>query len=203
MPELDAKNQQLCAVLQTICEKEAFTIVRAAGKGNGLEAWRRLCKRCDPSTGGRSRALLRSVLSPSRVGRVEDLSAAVESWEEQVRLYEQRRKPDGSRPTLDEDIKVAILESICPVEVEKHIQLNQARFADYDEVRTELSTYLETRVGLKLKPGSTGSNDHGGPAPMDVGSKSHGSYWDFPIGRKWLKTYEQLKPYIPFSFQID
>ena len=107
--------------------KEAYTIVRAAGKTNGLEAWGRLCKRYDPSTGGRRRALLRSVLNPSRVNKMEELSAAVESWEEQVRQYETRRKLDGTRPTLDEDIRVAILEKICPAGVEKHLQLNQAR----------------------------------------------------------------------------
>ena len=168
VPELEGKSQQLYAVLQTLCEKEAFTIIRAAGKGNGLEAWRRLCKRYDPSTGGRRRALLRSVLNPSRVNKIEELSAAVESWEEQVRQYENRRKPDGSRPTLDEDIRVAILESICPAEVERHLQLNQARFADYDEGRKELSSYLETRIGLKLKPGS--SSNEQGPTPMDIGA---------------------------------
>ena len=64
--------------------------------------------------------MLRNVLTRQRVNRVEELSAAVESWEGQVRLYANRRKPDGSRPTLDEDIKTAFLESICPVEVEKH-----------------------------------------------------------------------------------
>ena len=171
VPELHAKNQQLYAVLQTICEKEAFIIVRAAGKSNGLEAWRRLCKRYDPSIGGRRGALLGNVLNPSRVNKIEEFSAAVESWEEQVRQYKNRRKPEGTSPTLDEDIRVAILESICPAEVEKHLQLNQAQFADYDEVR---NTYLETRIGLKLKPGSSGSVDHGGPAPMDVGALGKG-----------------------------
>ena len=79
-----------------------------------------------------------------------------------------RRKTDGTRPTLDEDIKISILESICPVEVERHLQLNQARFADYQEVRKELSTYLETRIGLKLKAGSY--VDTGGVQPMDIGA---------------------------------
>ena len=165
--DIDAKDAQLYAVLQTLCEKEAFTLVRSAGKGHGLEAWRRLCKRFDPSTGGRRRALLKGVLSPNRCGKIEELSAAVENWEEQVRQYENRRKADGTRPTLDEDIKISILESICPTEVERHLQLNQARFADYQEVRKELSAYLETRVGLKLKGGST---DSGGPQPMDIGA---------------------------------
>ena len=168
IPDLEAKDAQLYAVLQTLCEKEAFTLVRSSGKGKGLEAWRRLCKRYDPSTGGRRRALLRSVLSPNRCGKVEELSAAVEIWEDQVRQYENRRKTDGTRPTLDEDIKISILESICPVEVERHLQLNQARFADYQEVRKELSTYLETRIGLKLKAGSY--VDTGGVQPMDIGA---------------------------------
>ena len=109
IPDLEAKDAQLYAVLQTLCEKEAFTLVRSSGKGKGLEAWRRLCKRYDPSTGGRRRALLRSVLSPNRCGKVEELSAAVENWEDQVRQYENRRKTDGTRRTLDEDIKISIL----------------------------------------------------------------------------------------------
>ena len=175
IPDLESKDAQLYAVLQTLCEKEAFTLVRSAGKGKGLEAWRRLCKRFDPSTGGRRRALLRSVLSPNRCNKVEELSAAVENWEDQVRQYENRRKADGSRPTLDEDIKISILESICPVEVERHLQLNQARFADYLEVRKELSTYLETRIGLKLKSGGGhSSSDYNGPQPMDIGALAGG-----------------------------
>ena len=175
IPDLESKDAQLYAVLQTLCEKETFTLVRSAGKGKGLEAWRRLCKRFDPSTGGRRRALLRLVLNPNRCNRVEELSAAVESWEDQVRQYENRRKPDGSRPTLDEDIKISILESICPVEVERHLQLNQARFADYLEVRKELSTYLETGIGLKLKSGGGhSSSDYNGPQPMDIGALAGG-----------------------------
>ncbi|CAK9035105.1 unnamed protein product [Durusdinium trenchii] len=130
IPDLESKDAQLYAVLQTLCEKEAFTLVRSAGKGKGLEAWRRLCKRFDPSTGGRRRALLRSVLNPNRCNKVEELSAAVENWEDQV---------------------------------ERHLQLNQARFADYFEVRKELSTYLETRIGLKLKSGGGHSSSDYSP----------------------------------------
>ncbi|CAK9073582.1 unnamed protein product [Durusdinium trenchii] len=138
MPDLESKDAQLYAVLQTLCEKEAFTLVRSAGKSKGLEAWRRSCKRFDPSTGGRRRALLRSVLSPNRCNKVEELSAVAENWD-QVRQYENRRK------------------------VERRLQLNQARFADYLEAQKELSTYLETRIGL-LKSGGGGhsSSDYNG-----------------------------------------
>eukprot|EP00438_Fugacium_kawagutii_P020302 Skav211652 [mRNA] locus=scaffold1290:312904:315642:- [translate_table: standard] len=127
VPDLGSINQQLYAILQTLCEKESFTIVRSAGKGNGLEAWRKLVKRFDPSTGGRRRAMLRSILNPSKCGRVEDLWSAIESWEESVRLYEQRKRPDGSRHVLDEEVKIATLEFLCPAEIERHLQLNRSR----------------------------------------------------------------------------
>ena len=75
-----------------------------------METWRRLNRRFDPATGGQRKALLRSVLSPNKVAKLEDLSA---TWEETVRQFEQRRKLDGTRTVLDGDIKVAVLEALC------------------------------------------------------------------------------------------
>ena len=60
--------------------------------------------------------MLRHILNPAKVNKVEELSTAVESWEEMVRQYESRRKTDASRHQLDEEIKIAILEHIAPVE---------------------------------------------------------------------------------------
>ena len=47
---LEAINAQLYAVLQSLCNREAFTIVRSAGRGNGVDGWHRLVKRYDPFT---------------------------------------------------------------------------------------------------------------------------------------------------------
>ena len=176
MVDRAGKDAQLFAALQTLCEAEAFSVVRSSGRNNGLEAWRRLNRRFDPATGGRRKALLRSVLSPNKVVKLEDLSAALETWEETVRQFEQRRKPDGTRTVLDGDIKVAVLEALCPVELEKHLQLNRSRLVDYDEVRAEVVSYLETRTGNKihlLQPGMS-SKDDGGTQPMDVGALGSG-----------------------------
>ena len=52
IPNVGEKQQQLYTVLQQLCDTgEAFDIVNNSGKGRGLEAWRRLNKRYDPSTG--------------------------------------------------------------------------------------------------------------------------------------------------------
>ena len=175
--DIESIDSQLYAMLQTLCEKEAFTIVRSAGKNLGLEAWRRLVKRYDPTTGGRRRAMLRHILNPQKVGKIEELSAAVEVWEESVRQYESRKKADGSRHVLDEEIKIAVLEHLCPTEIEHHLQLNQQRYTGYSDVRNELVMYLETRLGTRMKTfslESKPSTDTGGPAPMDIGGFGKG-----------------------------
>ena len=167
--ELESWVNQLYSVLQTLCEKEAFTIVRSAGKNMGLEAWRKLVRRYDPSTGGRRRAMLKHILNPPKCGRVEDLSMALETWEEQLRQYESRKRADGTRHQVDEEIKIAILEHLCPAEIERHLQLNRTRYTGYNDVRAELVTYLETRLGQKLKIYDANfSGDPNGVQPMDV-----------------------------------
>ena len=177
-------SKEMHAVLQSLCEKEAFTIVRSAGKGNGLEAWRKLIKRYDPTTGGRRRAMLRSILTPNKCGRIEDLYAALETWEEHVRQYESRKKQDGSRHILDEEIKIAVLEHLCPTELEKHLQMNRTRFLDYADVRTELVTYLETRIGSKMKLSDASGHTSNDVVPMDVGAFVKGKKGDHKGGKK-------------------
>ena len=129
--EIQQMNAQLFAVLQTLCEGEAFTIVRSSGKNNGLEAWCRLVRRFDPSTGGRRRTMLRHILNPQKCNKLEDLSNTIELWEEQLRLYESRKRSDGTRHTLDDEIKIAVIEHLCPSELERHLQLNRARYGTY------------------------------------------------------------------------
>ena len=167
-------NMEVFAVLQSLCEKEAFTIVRSAGKGQGLEAWRKLIKRYDPSTGSRRWAMLRSILNPNKCGRLEDLYGAIETWEEHVRQYESRRRADGTRHVLDEEIKIAVLEHLCPGELERHLQLNRTRFLDYADVRSDLVTYLESRIGSKLKLGDASGASASDPQPMDVSAFEKG-----------------------------
>ena len=83
--------------------------------------------------------------------------------------YESRRDGSGHRQLLADDIKMSILESMAPPEVERHLQLNRPRFMDFEDMHSELSTYLETRVGVKLKIESLGSSKRG-EDDMDVGA---------------------------------
>lgn len=160
---VEGVNAQLHAVLQSLCDREAFTIVRSSGRGQGVEAWRKLIRRYDPTTGGRRRTMLRHVLTPQKA-RLEDLSGAIEAWEEQLRLYETRKRADGTRHVLDDEIRTSVLEQLCPVELERHLQMNRSRYTSYQDVRAEIMQFLETRTGNKMKV-----PDPSGAAPMDVG----------------------------------
>ena len=160
---VESMCSQLHAILQSLCENEAFSIVRSAGRGNGAEAWRKLVKRYDPSTGNRRRSMLKHVLSPQRVQKIEELSHSIEKWEEALRLYEGRKRADGTRHVLDDEIKSSVLESMCPSDLERHLQLNRSRYSSYDDVKQEITLYLESRLGSRMKLD---------PNAMDIGGFS-------------------------------
>ena len=62
--------QQMHTALMALTSYEANDIV-ASSRKNPLEAWRRLQKRYDPTTGGRKRNLLRTIISPGRCSLLE------------------------------------------------------------------------------------------------------------------------------------
>ena len=112
--------QQMHTALMALTIHEANDTV-ANSRKNPLEAWRRLQKRYDPTTGGRKRNLLRTIISPGRCSLLE-LQAGIERWESYVSRHEKKMKDK-----LDDEIKLAGLESLVPVELEKHLILNSNR----------------------------------------------------------------------------
>ena len=71
-----------------------------------LEAWRRLQKRYDPTTGGRKRIWHRTIISFGGCS-LSELQAEIERWESYVSRYEKK-----FQDTSDDEIKVAGLEGI-------------------------------------------------------------------------------------------
>ena len=118
--------QEMHTPLVTLTSSEANDIV-ANSRKNPLEAWRRLQKRYDPTTGGRKRNLLRTIISPGRCSLVE-LQAGIERWESYVSRYEKMMKDK-----LDDEIKLAGLESWVPEELEKFLILNSNRLRTFED----------------------------------------------------------------------
>eukprot|EP00974_Lingulodinium_polyedra_P081331 7877635-Lingulodinium_polyedra.AAC.1 len=89
-----------------------------------------------------------------------------------MRRYERSRDDGGQRHTISDDIKIAALEAIVPTELERHLQLNASRFADYKAAREEVRLFVETRIGMKLKDANVvrATASGGGGSAMDVDS---------------------------------
>ena len=80
---------------------------------------------------------------------------------------------------LDDEIKLAGLESLVPEELEKHLILNSNRSRTFEDVRLEVVTYVEAKFGLRIrdsKPSDTGLRGHSDPMDVDaVNSLSSGT----------------------------
>ena len=87
------------------------TLLPTRGRIRSLEACRRLSKRYDPTTGGRKRNLLRTIISPGRCSLLE-LQAGIERWESYVSRYEKKLKDK-----FDDEIKLAGQEALVPEEL--------------------------------------------------------------------------------------
>ena len=79
---------------------------------------------------------------------------------------------------LDDDTKLAGLESLVPEELEKHLILTSNRLRTFEDARLEVVTYVEVEFGLRIrdsKPSDTGSRGHSDPMDVDaVNSLSSG-----------------------------
>ena len=169
MSNIQELRRELHDVLLMVTEREPFDLV--LNSTCGFEAWRRLSRRFDPTTGGRKRALLNSILSPNRT-KLEELPQAMEKLMDSIRLYERRRDSTGARTTISEDIKISVIERLVPAELERHLVLNRDRYVSFNDILGEIQSYVEHQTGSKIKVfNSQGRVDpHNRPDdPMDVG----------------------------------
>ena len=171
VPNLEFVLQQMHTALMALTSCEANDVV-ANSRKNPLEAWRRLQKRYDPTTGGRKRNLLRTIISPGRCPLLE-LQAGIERWESFVSRCEMKLKDK-----LDDEIKLAGLEALVLEELEKHLIRNSNRLQTFEDARLEIVTYVEAKFGLRIrdsKPSDTCSRGHSDPMDVDaVNSLSSG-----------------------------
>eukprot|EP00973_Karenia_brevis_P013412 1821269-Karenia_brevis.AAC.1 len=57
---------------------------------------------------------------------------------ELVQKYRNSKDAGGNKCEIPEDMLMASLESMCPDDLEKHLQLNASRFLSYAELRAEI-----------------------------------------------------------------
>ena len=95
-------------------EGEALEGVRRAEQEPCLEQWRRLAALYDPLAAGRSLDDSRQIFSPLKAANIDDLSHAIQAWEN---LEQRHRERTGDQ--LPKDMRLSILLSMCPTDLEK------------------------------------------------------------------------------------
>ena len=111
-------------------------------------------------------------MSPAK-SKLEDLTGNLEVWLDLISRYENRKDPSGTRLKFQDEIKIAVLEQICPTELERHLQMSKARLKTFEDHREEIMSFLETSLGSKMKietSASASGNDVRQDDPMDVGA---------------------------------
>ena len=114
----------------------SMRIVRQVEVGNGLEAWRKLHSRYEPSARGRKLGLLNCILGLSIKEQGVAVMDALNMWEQEVTKYEAKGED------LSEDIKVAVVTRSLPEPMRGHIvaSLNNHAATTYLQLREFILT---------------------------------------------------------------
>ena len=106
-----AISKQLHAILLKRTKSDAKTIVKSAGSGEGLAAWKQLVSDFAPKSASDASALMSLIIAPTRAKNNEDLRSKKVAWEKMVKDYE------GAHGTINGPVKVAALKAIIPLEL--------------------------------------------------------------------------------------
>ena len=168
--EVAVFDEQLYTVLRATTENIPFDLVENVEKGRGLEAWRCLHKKYDPSTGGRKRVMLHALTNPERA-TYETLGGAIERWKALRGRYDRKKDQFGNRESLPESLAMNAMEKLVPKELETHLMLNYARFKCFEEMEREVVNFVEAKLGAKLVLSSNfAKSSNAETIPMDVDS---------------------------------
>ena len=145
-------------------------ILRNAGVGNGLEAWRRLHSEYDPTSSMRRMAIFQKVQNPPRCQRVEDLGSALEDWLSETRQYEMFTDRNGRPCQASDDSLVAAMFRLMPKTLEETVMFTNED-EGFQELFDRLLAYSSTKQSVKMSEGTrqTRRDD-----PMDVDALSKG-----------------------------
>ena len=131
-------SASLWARLSNKTEGEALNCIRTVEKGNGVEAWRKLHAEYRPSTATQAMGYMTHSLTQAPAKDAEHAMAASNTFEENVRCYEEC----GQQYHLDDVVKSAKLQQIMPIKVQEFIALKCPVEVNYPDMRRCVADYL-------------------------------------------------------------
>lgn len=102
--------------LSLLLEGDTFAVARGAPDMHGIELWRRVCQRCNPSTPASALNGLMRVMAPAHVQHRKDL---LQNMDERHVLVETLRKDNGEE--YSENTSIAAFVQMSPLEVRNFV----------------------------------------------------------------------------------
>jgi hypothetical protein len=135
--EDNGRSKSVATFLLALCKDDAFNrIVLDCEKGNGYEAWRRLCKsKFMRSAAGALTALMHPTFA------VTDPRMRLQQWDREATTYEQRfseKPPDALRRSVYQT-------KISPTELQQHLLLCADKFPSAIDIADEIERYCDVR----------------------------------------------------------
>ena len=143
-------NRQLEVVLGTLTVEAPGDVTMNSSIGSGLDMYRRLHVRLDPSDMVTSMRWLRNLMSTQPVESIAALVPAIEKWEDAHRRYGQRK---GCKP-LEEQQQMVSLLGLAPAELQGHLELNLGRLTSYELLRREMVSFADTKRAFTATDGA-------------------------------------------------
>ena len=139
--------------LVLIVSGDALEIVRNTSMENGLEAWRKLHKRYNPSNPTRALQLLREAIHPQQPKGLEEVEGCIDRWETTLRRLERDFKE-----TLSDKLKIAVALNFCPDDLQASILRNAEFMNNYTELKEKITSFTSVKRSMTK------------PNPLDVNS---------------------------------
>ena len=83
----------------------------------------------------------RQILSPPKAAELDDLSHAIQAWEN---LDQRHRERTGDE--LPKDVRLAVLLSTCPTDLERELTAQHHLFLDSAQMKARVVTVIDSRT---------------------------------------------------------
>ena len=187
-----SKVERCVLKLECVCVCSRCTHdIDANSRETPLEAWRRLLTRYDPTSVGRNRKLLRTIVV---LGDVLCWSFKLVSNDTNPTRCFVRKLED----TLGDVSKLGGLEALAHDELENLLIFNSNRLRTFEVSRLEIVAYVEAKFGMRTrdsKPSDSGARGHSDTVDVDAINLAQESEHDHRVHETVVSS--AVETYVP------
>ena len=139
--KVDDVDAQLFGLLWAVTDHEARILVKSAPEESGFEAWRMLCRHCDPDTITRSMADIGVIMNPGVSRNLTELASKIVKWEQLIVTYLSR-----TGDSLSERQKKYVLLNMMPPEWKKEFTVQAMQCDSYGKLRMAIMDLCQEKA---------------------------------------------------------